>query len=161
MTEIEFNQCVDRYADGLYRFIVKNLKHPEDAKDIVQNSFEILWTHRDGLQAGKAKAYLFTTGYRNMIDHLRKTSRINLMEEFPENLPADGRQEPDLKAVLMAGLARLSTVQRSVVLLKDYEGYSYEEIGAITGLNASQVKVYLHRARLKMKAYLVKRTHLT
>jgi RNA polymerase sigma-70 factor (ECF subfamily) len=40
-------------------------------------------------------------------------------------------------------------------LLKDYEGYSYEEIGQITGLNESQVKVYLHRARLQLKNYLV------
>ena len=40
--------------------------------------------------------------------------------------------------------------------MKDYEGYSYEEIGRITGLNESQVKVYLHRARLQLKGYLVK-----
>jgi len=40
--------------------------------------------------------------------------------------------------------------------LKDYEGYSYEEIGRITGLNESQVKVYLHRARIQLKAYIVK-----
>jgi DNA-directed RNA polymerase specialized sigma24 family protein len=42
------------------------------------------------------------------------------------------------------------------VMLKDYEGYNYEEIGQITGLNESQVKVYLHRARLQLKAYIVK-----
>jgi RNA polymerase sigma-70 factor (ECF subfamily) len=49
----------------------------------------------------------------------------------------------------------LSETARSLVLLKDYEGYSYEEIGTITGLNESQVKVYLHRARLQLKNYLV------
>jgi len=42
-----------------------------------------------------------------------------------------------------------------LVMLKDYEGYNYAEIGEITGLNESQVKVYLHRARLQLKAYLV------
>ena len=41
-------------------------------------------------------------------------------------------------------------------MLKDYEGYSYEEIGQITGLNESQVKVYLHRARLILREYIVK-----
>jgi RNA polymerase sigma-70 factor (ECF subfamily) len=41
-------------------------------------------------------------------------------------------------------------------MLKDYEGYSYEEIGEIMQLNPSQVKVYLHRARLHLKQYLVK-----
>jgi RNA polymerase sigma-70 factor (ECF subfamily) len=40
-------------------------------------------------------------------------------------------------------------------MLKDYEGYSYEEIGKITGLQESQVKVYLHRARQKLRNILV------
>ena len=53
-------------------------------------------------------------------------------------------------------LYKLSEKQRSLVLLKDYEGYSYEEIGQITGLNESQVKVYLHRARLLLREYIVK-----
>jgi RNA polymerase sigma-70 factor (ECF subfamily) len=58
--------------------------------------------------------------------------------------------------VLDDALARLSETQRTLVLLKDYEGYSYEEIGKITDLNESQVKVYLHRARLQLREYLVK-----
>jgi len=62
----------------------------------------------------------------------------------------------NLKKVLEAALNRLSETQRSLVLLKDYEGYSYDEIGKITGLNESQVKVYLHRARIQLKEYLVK-----
>ena len=65
------------------------------------------------------------------------------------------RPAHNTKKVLEMALARLSETQRSLVLLKDYEGYSYEEIGKITGLNVSQVKVYLHRARLQLKNYLV------
>ena len=61
-----------------------------------------------------------------------------------------------LLGVLEQALDRLSETQKSLVLLKDYEGYSYEEIGRITGLNESQVKVYLHRARIQLKNYLVK-----
>jgi len=41
-------------------------------------------------------------------------------------------------------------------MLKDYEGYNYAEIGEIMNLNESQVKVYLHRARLQLKTYIVK-----
>ena len=62
----------------------------------------------------------------------------------------------NLKKILDEALARLNETQRSLVLLKDYEGYSYEEIGEIMNLNASQVKVYLHRARVQLKSYLVK-----
>jgi RNA polymerase sigma factor (sigma-70 family) len=65
------------------------------------------------------------------------------------------RQRHHTKKILETALARLNETQRSLVLLKDYEGYSYEEIGEITGLSASQVKVYLHRARIQLKNYLV------
>jgi RNA polymerase sigma-70 factor (ECF subfamily) len=58
--------------------------------------------------------------------------------------------------LLNEALYRLSETQRSLVLLKDYEGYSYEEIAVITSLSISQVKVYLHRARIQLKNYLVK-----
>ncbi len=62
----------------------------------------------------------------------------------------------NLKKNLQDALNTLNETQKSLVLLKDYEGYSYEEIGQITGLNESQVKVYLHRARLNLRNYLVK-----
>ncbi|MEY3350790.1 MAG: hypothetical protein RIQ50_901, partial [Bacteroidota bacterium] len=55
------------------------------------------------------------------------------------------------KRDLEKALAQLTSLQRSLILLKDLEGYTYEEIGKITGLNPSQVKVYLHRARLQLK----------
>ena len=58
--------------------------------------------------------------------------------------------------MLDRALARLNDIQRSLVMLKDYEGYTYEEIAGITGLNSSQVKVYLHRARLRLKNYIVR-----
>src|SRR5690606_33286919 len=104
----------------------------------------------------KAKSYLFTVGYRNMIDFLRKEKRVSLVDDFAEGAKIKSEATHDIKSVLMQALQRLNETQRSLIMLKDYEGYSYEEIGEITGLNESQVKVYLHRARLKMKAYLVK-----
>ncbi len=62
----------------------------------------------------------------------------------------------DTKRILNEALSKLSDLQRSLVMLKDYEGYSYEEIGKITELNESQVKVYLHRARLQLREYIVR-----
>jgi RNA polymerase sigma factor (sigma-70 family) len=91
-----------------------------------------------------------------MIDHLRKAKRVVLKEEFPEQVNIYHKPANNLKKILEEALARLSETQRSLVLLKDYEGYSYEEIGRITGLSESQVKVYLHRARIQLKNYLVK-----
>ena len=156
MTEREYNDCVNTYADNVYRFILKNLRHEEDARDVVQTAFEKMWRKRDDVDATKSKSYLFTVAYHQMIDHIRKVKRMQLKDEFDENARIANRQDNNLKKVLEEALARLNETQRSLVLLKDYEGYSYEEIGQITGLNESQVKVYLHRARLQLKSYLVK-----
>jgi RNA polymerase sigma factor (sigma-70 family) len=155
MTEKEYNECVTQYADNVYRFILKNLRHEEDARDVVQSAFEKLWKNRGEVDAIKSKSYLFTIAYHQMIDHLRKAKKVQLRNEFRDEARVSDRPAHNLKKVLDEALARLNEIQRSLVLLKDYEGYSYEEIGRITGLNDSQVKVYLHRARLQLKAWLV------
>ena len=156
MTEREYNECVNTYADNVYRFIVKNLRHEEDARDVVQTAFEKMWRNRNEVDAARAKSYLFTVAYHQMIDHIRKVKRISLKEEFSEGVKIQDRPVNNIKKVLEEALSRLSETQRSLVLLKDYEGYSYEEIGQITSLSESQVKVYLHRARIQLKNYLVK-----
>lgn len=156
MTDREYNECVTNYADNVFRFIIKNLRHEEDARDVVQSAFEKLWRNRHEVEHGKSKSYLFTIAYHQMIDHIRKVKRISLKEEFSDEAKVYDRPAHNLKKVLEEALSRLNETQRSLVLLKDYEGYSYEEIGKITGLNESQVKVYLHRARIILKNYLVK-----
>jgi RNA polymerase sigma-70 factor (ECF subfamily) len=156
MTEGEYNECVNLYADNVFRFIIKNLRHEEDARDVVQSAFEKLWRNRADVDAGRCKSYLFTVAYNQMIDHIRKMKRIRLREEFSEDSRIVYQPVNNLKKNLQDALARLNDTQRSLVLLKDYEGYSYEEIGRITGLNESQVKVYLHRARLTLRNFITK-----
>lgn len=155
MTEKEYNKCVSEYADNVYRFILKNLRHEEDARDVVQSAFEKMWINRSDIDNSRCKSYLFTVAYNQMIDHLRKAKRVQLREEFREETKVTDRPMHNTKKILEDALNRLSDTQRSLVLLKDYEGYSYEEIGQITGLNESQVKVYLHRARIQLKNFLV------
>jgi RNA polymerase sigma factor (sigma-70 family) len=155
MTAREYNDCVTRYADNVYRFILKNLGHEEDARDVVQSAFEKLWINREQVDGLRSKSYLFTIAYNQMIDHIRKQKRVSLRDEFNEGARVQDRPQHNMKKVLEEALNRLSETAKSLVLLKDYEGYSYEEIGQITGLNESQVKVYLHRARLQLKNYLV------
>lgn len=156
MTEREYNECVNLYADNVYRFILKNLRHEEDARDVVQGAFEKMWLNRDTVDHARSKSFLFTVAYNQMIDHIRKNKRVHLREEFNENDRGAVGPKNDTKRILNEALAKLNETQRSLVMLKDYEGYSYEEIGQITGLNESQVKVYLHRARLQLREYIVK-----
>lgn len=155
MNEIEFNSCVDDYSDSLYRFILKISKNKEDAKDMVQTAFEKLWIHRNKVELLKAKSYLFTVAYHLMIDQLRKEAKMVQTDNFDENLNAATPAHSDLKQILLKAINNLNPTQKALILLKDYEGYAYKEIGEIMQLSETQVKVYLHRARLILKNKLL------
>jgi len=156
MNAQEFNNCVDQYSDGVYRFIVKNMGNEADAEDIVQIAFEKLWVNRDKVEAEKAKSYLFTVAYHQMIDQIRKDKNKSTTDNLEKvKAQVQHNHNAELKQILLSAINQLNPTQKSLVLLKDYEGYSYQEIGEIMNLSESQVKVYLHRARLILKGKLI------
>ncbi len=152
MNQREYQQIVNEHADALYRFSLKNIKVIEEAKEIVQNSFEKLWIHRENIDMQKAKSYLFTLAYRNCIDIIRKQkkeSEFDMIKSEPQqyfNTHLIG-----LKTMLDNALSQLNEIQRSAILLRDYEGYSYSEIGEILEINESQVKIQIFRGRKKLQ----------
>lgn len=150
----EYNKAVDMHSDGVYRFILKNIKDTEKAKDIVQDTFVKLWINSENVNYLKVKSYIFTAAYHTMIDVIRKDKRMSDFENVREEKYSHSRQYSDLSEILNEALQRLNEVQRSVIMLRDYEGYSYDEIGEITGLSESQVKVYIFRARVLLKNYI-------
>ncbi|WP_027419782.1 RNA polymerase sigma factor [Crocinitomix catalasitica] len=155
MTNEEYNICVDLYADNIYRFVLKHIRNIDAAKDIVQETFTKVWVKHEKVDYSKAKSYFFTAAHHTLIDLVRKEKYKTDIES--QNLPVEdlGMKNIDLKVKLDHALNQLSDIQKSLVLLRDYEGYGYDEIGEITNLNESQVKVYIFRARKKLKDILV------
>ena len=133
------------------------MRDEDEARDVVQDTFERVWLKASEVSFEKVKSYLFTTAYRIMLERIRIKKRQE-PTETSLNLIPDSSKDPefDLKRVLNEAISKLPEDQRSVILLRDYEGYSYDEIGRITGLNESQVKVYIFRARVFLKNYLVR-----
>src|SRR5919112_4849538 len=82
MTEKEYNNCVKEHADSVYRFILKNLRNREDARDVVQSAFEKMWVSRATVDGTRCKSFLFTVAYHQMIDHIRKGRMIIVREEL-------------------------------------------------------------------------------
>ncbi len=156
MTASEYNTCVDNFSDGAYRFILHNIRDKDDARDIVQDTFEKLWITHENVNFEKAKSYIFTTAYRTMVDKIRRSKKSIRMEDSHLSMLSTERQYSDVKQVLNEALTKLPEIQKSVIMLRDYEGYSYQEIGEITNLNESQVKVYIYRARTFLKEYIGK-----
>ena len=154
MTTQEYNKCIDEHSDGVYRFILKNLRDSDTAKDIVQDAFAKMWIKRKNVDGKKAKSYLFTAAYHTMIDYIRKDRKSTVDDGFLERELVDYNSYSDIQEVLKDALETLPEVQKSVILLRDYEGYNYKEIGEIVNLNESQVKVYIYRARVALKKYI-------
>ncbi|MEN9972403.1 MAG: hypothetical protein RIS20_750 [Bacteroidota bacterium] len=154
MTVSEYNQSVKDFADRLYRFALKNLNDSDLAKDFVQDAYEKLWVRIDQVDNNKVKSYLFRTVVNAQIDRSRRAklqqnhlATINV-HQTEEQIPFDVQEKID------EGVRRLSEIQRTVLTLRDYEGYSYQEIAEMSGLSEDQVKVYIFRARKFLKAYI-------
>ena len=156
MTTGEYNQAVDLYSDRLYRFVLKSIKDQHTAEDIVQDSYEKLWKNVKNVDGQKVKSYLFTTAWHTMIDRIRKEKWSVSSEEVIFQEESHENNYSDLEEILKEAVNRLPEIQRMVLLLRDYEAYSYNEIGEITRLNESQVKVYIYRARVFLKNYIGK-----
>ena len=156
MTVNEYNKSVELYSDRVYRFILKSIRDIHRAEDVVQDSYEKLWKNAENVSFEKVKSYLFTTAYHTMIDMLRKDKRSTYSEEAKLPELSHENNYSDLGEILKEAVDRLPEVQKMVLLLRDYEGYSYEEIGEMANLNESQVKVYIYRARVFLKKYIGK-----
>jgi RNA polymerase sigma-70 factor (ECF subfamily) len=156
MTVKDYNRAVDEYADAVYRFIRADLRDDDRSHDIVQDSFEKLWKHVAEIEYPVVKSWLFSTAYHTMIDIIRKEKRMTGFEETSEADLLTDSQYNDLNEILHAALERLPEQHRSAVLLRDYEGYSYKEIGEITGLTEAQVKINIYRGRMALKNYIGK-----
>ena len=105
----------------------------------MQDCFARVWERRRQVDYEKAKSYLFTTAYHLIVDQTRKRHQ-EITEEALFQVPANKTNTyPDVNEILHKAVAALPEAQRSAVLLRDYEGYSYQEIGDITGQTEAQV----------------------
>lgn len=156
LTEETYRQAVEKYADSVFRFVLKSTQDEDLSKDIVQEAFSKMWERRNAIEFTKSKSWLFTTAYRLLLNDVRRKSvaRTFSEREKPTSQPHKKYTQFELKDTIDKALEQLPHVQKSILLLRDLEGYSYDDIGEILDLSAAKVKVYLFRARGKVKALL-------
>ena len=153
MNRREYNIAVEKHASNLYGYVFGFLRNSEDTQDIVQDVFERLWKNRKKVEVEKCKAWMFRTGHNALINFaIRKNRTVYNTEMIPELSDVDNRFET--QEIIDLALSLLPPLQKSIVLLRDLKGYTYIEISEILDISESQVKVYLYRARKKIKKQL-------
>ncbi len=155
MKRNEYNIVVKEQAGNLYGYAIRFLRNEDDAKDIVQDVFEKLWLNRSKVEFAKSKSWMFTTAHNAMINFSTRKGRLKLSDEMSNYETGASHSSPfESNQVVDRAVSILPPIQKSVILLRDLEDYSYKEIGDILDLTDSQVKVYLFRARKKIKKQL-------
>ena len=91
--------------------------------------------------------------HHKIIDGFRRASKHQDIDQTVIT-ESTSQKSHDLQDILHQALNTLPEIQRSVILLRDYEGYNYEEIAEVIKLTLSQVKVYIFRGRQKLKEYI-------
>ncbi len=129
----------------------------EEAEDYVQQAFVKLWENHSKVEVEAAKSWLFTTARRLFLNQIKKNQHHDkFVNSSDQPNTINNNLDFDRKDQIEKVLTKLNEKQRTIVLLRDLEGYNYNEIGEMMDLSESQVKVYLFRARKKFKEELMK-----
>lgn len=160
ISDQDYNQAVKSYTKNLFRFLFKSLKDEEAVNDIVQDCYLKLWQNKSKVDAKKVKQWLFSVAHHAMINYLKASARNVRLDKKTPTQSVYQKHDFDTRAVLEKALNELPPLQKSIILLRDLEGYEYKEIGEILKLPETQVKVYLFRARQKVKNFIKELTNV-
>jgi RNA polymerase sigma-70 factor (ECF subfamily) len=153
----EYRQWVNEYQDQAWTLARYILKDASEAEDATQEAFVKLWNNRKAIDRERVKPWLMRVTRNHCLDRLRRRRPEQEFVEyqaFEEDTPAKQAEQGELGAILKAAIAALKEPYRSLVVLRDIQQHSYEEVAGVTELSLSQVKVYLHRARKQLREQL-------
>lgn len=151
-----FRQWTDDYQDQVWSLGLYLLRDRAEAEDVAQEAFIRLWQHRESLSGDRVRPWLLRVTRNLCLDRLRKRRpEVEVEDQHAvADGPAEGLQNSQLAARLRDALARLAEPYRSLVILRDVQQSSYEDVAQATGLSMPQVKTYLHRARKQLRQQL-------
>ncbi len=154
-----YQQAIDQHRHRVFSFAHYSLRVREDAEDVTQDVFIKLWQHWKKIDHEKLGAWLMRVAHNSVIDHIRKQrpQQANLdrfaevEDQVGDENEAASLDQDKFKKRVQTAIQALDDPFRSIVIMRDIQGLSYEEIQGSLELSASQVKVYLHRGRRKLR----------
>lgn len=155
MTINEFKKSVDEYGPRLLQFAMRHTGDIECAKDLVQETFIVLMGKIETVEPDKSKPFLFAVINNKIKDFYKLRKTTTEVKDFHKTSSAQAT-EYEQREIVNIALSKLEPREKQLIILRDIEGYNYEEIAVSTNLSLSQVKVYLFRARKAFKEQVIK-----
>ena len=165
MTIKEFKINLLPLKNKLFRLSLGILKNNNDAEDAVQEVYIKIWKMQHKLDNLKnTEAFMMTVARNHCLDKLKsKRNRFLSLNENVSNSnfpsPSVASEQSDLVEKVKVVIKQLPEQQRTIVHLRDIEGYDFEEIIEITGWDTNYMRVNLSRARKKIKETILKLQH--
>ena len=153
----EYRHWVAEYQDQAWTLARYILKDASEAEDATQEAFVKLWNNRDAIDKTRVKPWLMRVTRNHCLDRLRRRRPEQEFEDYlsvEEHGPMRDTERSELGSWLKSAIGALKEPYRTLVVLRDIQQHSYEEVAGVTELSLSQVKVYLHRARKQLREQL-------
>jgi len=154
----KFRQWVDEYQDQAWTLARYLLKDPAEAEDACQEAFVKLWKNHDRIDPERIRPWLMKVTRNLCLDRLRRRHPTQEWQEWQQTDqgpgPMQGAEQRELGNWLKHSINGLTEPYRSLVVLRDVQQHSYEEVANVLDLSLPQVKVYLHRARKQLREQL-------
>jgi RNA polymerase sigma factor (sigma-70 family) len=155
-----FDTLYQKYHPSVYANILKLVKDPQAAEDILQDTFGALWVHRQTISRDRSVAgWLFVVSYNKSLKFLKtavrqRVSPLHILPIEPADDADDPLPETELQlSIIDEAIERLPTQKRLAFTLCKLEGKTYEEAARILGISAHTVKEYLQAASRFVTAY--------
>jgi RNA polymerase sigma-70 factor (ECF subfamily) len=156
-SEDRFRRIYAAYFDPLLAYAIRRVAQPEDAADVVAETFVVVWRRRQDVPPdAEVRLWLYGVARRVLANHHRGgTRRERLGERLRQRLKAAASADPGTEVLqrllLRDALAQLSSLDREVLTLTFWEGLEPREIAAVLGLSAPTVRTRLSRARRRLR----------
>jgi len=155
----QYQQAITQYRQRVFSFANYSLRAREDAEDITQDVFIKLWQNWQRIDHSKLNAWLMRVAHNAVVDHVREHKKANeqvddyaeLEDQASEEYSGGDLDDRAFKQQLMEAIKSLDDPFRSILVMRDIQGMSYTDIQQSLDISASQVKVYLHRGRRKLR----------
>ncbi|MEQ8409851.1 MAG: sigma-70 family RNA polymerase sigma factor [Gammaproteobacteria bacterium] len=155
----EYRQAIATHRQRIYSFAQYSLRAPADADDVTQEVFIKLWQHWQKIDHDRLGAWLMRVAHNAVIDHVRKQRTVqghvdeysDVQEQADDVDAGKELDQASIRENLQCAIQALDDPFRSILIMRDVQGLSYQDIQETLEISESQVKVYLHRGRRKLR----------